>query len=99
MSDFAKMDAFFFITTIVVIVIGVILAFILLRVWRILGHVEEISKDVSAESALLRGDIAELRGKMQSGLNIIALGSFFQTAFKRFTGRTGKRKSSREEDA
>lgn len=89
------MNVFFFITTIVVIVVGIVTVAILISVWRILKHVEAISKDVSEESALLRDDIAELRSKMKTGSSVFALGSFLNKAFKRFSGRSGRRGSSR----
>jgi len=86
------MDIFFLVTTIVVIAIGVFLVLILMRIWRILGHVENISKDVSEESALLRDDIGDLREKIRvEGFKVFTLGAFLNKAFKRFTGRSGKR--------
>lgn len=91
MNEFAEMDIFFFITTVVVIAIGVLLVVILLRIWRILGHVEEISKDVSAESSLMRDDIADLRAKIRSnGLKAAYFRTFLTHALKRFTGRPRK---------
>jgi hypothetical protein len=92
MSQFLEMDIFFLVTTIVVIAIGVFLVLILMRIWRILGHVENISKDVSEESALLRDDIGDLREKIRvEGFKVFTLGAFLNKAFKRFTGRSGKR--------
>jgi len=100
MSQFLQMDIFFLVTTIVVIAIGVFLVLILMRIWRILGHVENISKDVSEESALLRDDIDDLREKMRTeGFKIFTLGAFLNKAFKRFTGRSGRRERSGERDA
>jgi hypothetical protein len=91
MNSFLEMDIFFFITTVVVIAIGALLAVILLRIWRILGHVEEISKDVSAESALLRDDIADLRASIRTqGLKVSYLKTFLSHALKRFTGKPRK---------
>ncbi len=91
MSGFVEMDIFFFITTVVVIVVGALLAFVLLRIWRILGHVEEISKDVSEEGALVRGDIAELRGKVRAGgMKVAYLKLFLTHALKRIAGRSRK---------
>ena len=94
MSPFLQMNIFFFITTVVVVCCGVLVAAILYRVWHILGHVEDISKDVSEESMLLRDDLREMREKMQNGFNMIALGVFLNKALKRFTGRSGKRQKS-----
>ena len=100
MSQFLQMDIFFFVTTLIVVAIGVLLAVILLRIWRILGHVEKISKDVSEESALLRDDIHDLRSKMyREGFKVFTLGAFLNKAFKRFTGKSGKRQRSGEENA
>ena len=96
MSEFAKMDFFFFTTTVVVIVIGVLLAFVLYRIWKILGHVEEISKEVSDESVLIRKDIAAARSSVRNGLSIAALGGILSKAFKRLSGRSGKKPASRE---
>jgi len=91
MSEFVEMDIFFFITTVVVIAIGILLVVILLRIWRILGHVEEISKDVSAESALLRDDIADLRLKIRTnGFKVLYLKTFLTHALKRLTGKPRK---------
>ncbi len=94
------MDVFFVVTTIVVIVTGILLVAILLSVWRILKYVEKITKDVSEESGLLREDIAGLRERMRDdGFKIFTVGAFLNKAFKRFTGRSGKRHTSREENA
>jgi hypothetical protein len=91
MNSFIEMDIFFFITTIVVIAIGVLFVVILLRIWRILGHVEEISKDVSAESALMRDDIADLRSSIREhGLKMSYLKVFLSHALKRFSGKPRK---------
>jgi hypothetical protein len=99
MNGFLEMDIFFFITTIVVVAIGALLAFILLRIWRILGHIEEISKDVSAESALLRDDIADVRARIRSeGLKITYFKTFLSHALKRFTG-TPRKVTHHEEKA
>lgn len=67
MSEFLKMDIFFFVTTLVVIVLGVLTAFILWRLQRILKNVEHISEQVSLESDAIRHDIAELRSDLRAG--------------------------------
>ena len=96
MDQFLQMDIFFFVTTIVVIVVGILMVAILISLWRILKYMESISKDVSEESVLLRGDIAELRSKIKTGSSVLALGGFLSKAFKRFSGRSGRRGTSRE---
>ena len=85
MNQFLQMDIFFFVTTIVVIGIGILVGFILWRILRILGYIEEISKDVSEESGLLREDMAQLRGRIKhEGFKLHFLSSFFSSAFKNF---------------
>ena len=93
MDEFLKMDIFFVVTTLVVLAVGIVTVLILLRVWRILGHVERITQQISEESALLRQDIAHLRSNIQEE-------GFKVTRFVRFllgaVGRFGK-KSQRDE--
>ncbi|HUO56169.1 MAG TPA: hypothetical protein VMU27_01905 [Candidatus Paceibacterota bacterium] len=97
MSQFLEMDIFFFITTVVVVAIGILAVVILLRIWRILGHVEDISRDVSEESHLLRNDIEELRRKIGAeGFKLAHLGALGTMAMKHFK-RKGKR-APREKD-
>ena len=99
MGQFVEMDIFFFITTVVVIAIGVLLFAILLRIWRILGHVEEISRDVSEESALVRGDIAELRQRIKTeGLKVTHLRKFLGAVVKRAVGAVKNVRKARVRD-
>jgi len=88
MNDFLKMDIFFIITTLVVIMLGVVVTFILFRVWRILGHVEEISRELRDESALLRNDVAEMRARIKSeGFKFAHIISLFSSRIFRFWGK------------
>ena len=77
------MDIFFFVTTIVVIAIGVLSAYILWRIGRVLKYVEHISEQASLESDIIRQDIAQLRGDFREGKGKIkSLLSFFTKAGK-----------------
>lgn len=88
MNDFLKMDIFFIVTTLVVVMLGIAVTLILFRVWRILGHVEEISRDISEESALLRNDVAEMRVRIKSeGFKFSHLASLFSSRVARFWGK------------
>lgn len=79
MSEFAKMDVFFMVTTAVVVVLSVLVAFILYRIWKILGHVERFSQMMNDEAALIRGDIGELRESVKhGGLRMRYLVRFFK---------------------
>ena len=61
MNDFLKMDIFFVVTTVAVVVITILLGIVLIRVLRILKNVEDISLMVEEEGQRLREDIAEVR--------------------------------------
>ncbi len=84
MSDFAKMDIFFVVATLAVVAFITMLAFVLFRVWRILGHVEDISREISQESTLVRADIAGLRSQVkENGFHMRFVGAFFRDIFHR----------------
>jgi hypothetical protein len=86
MDQFLKMDIFFVVTTVAVVVLGVLLAFVLVKAYRILGHLEHISEQAALESDRLREDIAELRADIRSGEHKI--GSMLG-----FLGKIGKKRS------
>ncbi|MDB5244588.1 MAG: hypothetical protein JWN18_458 [Parcubacteria group bacterium] len=73
MTDFLKMDVFFVVTTIAVVVVAALMSYLLWRVSRILEHIEHISEQVALEAdairddlALVRADIRRGKGKLQS---------------------------------
>jgi hypothetical protein len=91
MNDFLQMDIFFFVTTLVATLLGVLAGLLLYRVWKILGHVEEISREVSQEAVLVRADIDTVRTVARTeGLRKAA--GAIQSAFKRFGGKRRKDK-------
>ncbi|MDO8575818.1 MAG: hypothetical protein Q7R90_00715 [bacterium] len=88
MNDFLKMDIFFIVTTLVVVMLGTVVTLILFRVWRILGHVEDISRDISEESALLRNDVAQMRARIKTeGFKFAHIMSLFSSRVSRFWGK------------
>jgi len=92
MTDFLKMDIFFFITTLVVVALGVILLLIGLRLWRILGHVERIMEIAEEETELIKEDIADLRSDIRRrGFSIFSLGRFVRTIVSGFTKRSRRK--------
>jgi len=74
MEDFLKMDIFFAAATVVMVVLGSLLAVVLIRAIRILGNIERISENVVQETARLRGDIDKIRAR---------IGSFIQRFFRK----------------
>jgi hypothetical protein len=77
MSEFAKMDVFFVVTTIAVIAVTALVCVALYRILRILRNVEHVSQIVSDEGDLMREDIAEMRASIKrEGFKISHLASF-----------------------
>lgn len=88
MNDFLKMDIFFIVTTLVVVMLGIVVMLILFRVWRVLGYVEDISRELSEESALLRNDVAEMRARIKSeGFKFAHMAGLFSSRVARFWGK------------
>ena len=64
MTEFAKMDIFFFVTTLCLVFITLALGIVLFKLWKILGHVERIARIAGAEAENIREDVAYVRGRM-----------------------------------
>ncbi len=67
MDEFLKMDIFFFVTTVAVVVLVYFAAFVLWRLERVLKNIEHISEQVAAESDVVRQDLVELRSDIKQG--------------------------------
>ncbi len=82
MSDFLKMDIFFFVATLAVVLLASAGTFVLWQISRVLKQVEHISKQVAAESDSIRLDLAEVRGDIRRGKGKLKslLGFFNKTA-------------------
>ena len=84
MNEFVKMDVFFFITTIAVVILSIFGVIILWRVSCIFKHIEHISEQISLESDSIRSDLAEVRSDIRSGKGRLkSLFNFFGTTVKR----------------
>ncbi len=84
MDEFLKMDIFFVVTTITVVVVGGFMAYALWRLERVLRNVERISSQVAAESESIRLDLAEMRADVRSGKGrLLSLLGFVTKAAKR----------------
>jgi len=93
MEGFLKMDVFFFVTTLVVVLLGILVAMVLYRLWRILKNVEHISHEVAQESGLIREDLAELRSDIKSGKGKVMSTLSFLGRLGDTEGRKKRRKS------
>lgn len=67
MDEFLKMDIFFFVATIAVVVLAIFTAFVLWRLERVLRNVEHFSEQVSLESDEVRHDLAVMRSDVRRG--------------------------------
>ena len=91
MDEFLKMDIFFFVTTVAVIVLAFFTAFVLWRLERVLRNIEHISGQVALESDSVRKDLAEMRDEVRRGKS--RLKSLFGFLGK-FSKRTTKKSKS-----
>lgn len=84
MDEFLKMDIFFVVTTVCVVVMTVLLAFVLIRVLRILKNIESISLMVEEEGEKFREDIAQVRAKVkEEGLRVSHMFDFLKIGKRR----------------
>lgn len=93
MDNFLKMDVFFVVTTVVVLIIGGLVAYICYRVGRILRHIEHVSEQVALEADAIRGDLADLRGDLRKGKSKL---QSFLTLFGKVHKRSRKERPSTE---
>jgi len=71
MDEFLKMDIFFFIASIELVILGALFGFVLWKFLRILNHVEHIAEVAGREADNLREDAAYLRGKLLGVLDVL----------------------------
>lgn len=84
MNEFLKMDIFFFVTTVAVVLLTGVAVFISWRIAQILKHVEHISEQISLESDTVRADLAEVRSDIRKGKGRFkSLFGFFSKTTKR----------------
>lgn len=83
MPDFAKMDVFFIITTLTVVIVGALVVVVLIRIIRIMGHVERIMRVASREADSLGDDFADLRRSIRNGRWWAGMKRFVRTIIRR----------------
>lgn len=93
MDQFYKMDVFFVVTTIAVVIVAVLICIALFYIVRLLSTFNRIANEVEEETQELRGDLDDLRIKAKKeGLRLGHLVSFFGKGTKRIASR--KKRSS-----
>ncbi len=98
MNTLIHADIFFFVTTIVVVIVGAAFTVALVYLAKILSDVKEITRQVKEETVLFRGDIADLRADIKrEGFRVERLLMFFRTLFKKTTSRSKEKRGVRRE--
>ena len=86
MTEFLKMDIFFVVTTVIVVLVGIVALMLALRIWKILGHVENILQMAEQETGLIKEDIAQLRADVRrNGFKISGFIRFLNNLRRNFT--------------
>jgi hypothetical protein len=91
MDTLIHADIFFFVTTVVVIIVGIALTVALIYLAKVLSDIKEITKQVKEETILFREDIGELRGDIKKeGFRIERFMMFLKNLFKKTKTRSRK---------
>ena len=85
MDTLIHADIFFFVTTIVVVVVGVALTAVLIYLARVLSDIKKITAQVHEETILFREDLHDLRGEVRRD-------GFKMAHFMEFLKKLAKRK-------
>ena len=84
MDQFYKMDVFFFVTTIAVVVMTALLAAATIYVIRILKDVKYITRKARTEADIISGELSELRENVkEQGAKLKFFNSFFRNVYKK----------------
>jgi hypothetical protein len=83
MDTLIHADIFFFVTTIAVVVVGLVFTIALIYFIKILGDIKEVTGQVREETVLFREDLGNLRSDIRrEGFRLERLLSFFRTMLK-----------------
>jgi len=88
MESILKSDIFFFITSVVVVAIGIGTVASFFYIVSILRDVKGISRTVNQETKEMVEDISQLRTKVKSESAIVGISAFFRKLFAR--GKKGR---------
>ena len=71
MNEFVKMEIFFFVATIELLILGALAGFVLWKVLRILEYVEKIAEVAGKEAENIREDASYVRGRLLGVLDSV----------------------------
>jgi hypothetical protein len=98
MSTLVHADIFFFVTTIVVVIVGIAFTVALIYLVKVLSDIKSITGQVKEETILFRQDIGELRNDIKrEGFRAERLFMFFRNFFKRTEVKTAARSKKKTE--
>lgn len=84
MSDFAKMDIFFVITSSAVVLLGILFAVLIVYIIKISRDIKYISQKARGEADLISQDLSELRQNVKDkGAKLKFFASFFNNLSKK----------------
>jgi 5-bromo-4-chloroindolyl phosphate hydrolysis protein len=84
MTDFLKQDVFFFLTSILVVVITIVMVIAGYYIVKITKAINYISQKAKNESDLIAEDLSDLRENVkEQGLKVKHLASFFSSIYNR----------------
>ena len=84
MTDFAKMDVFFFVTTIAVVVLSILLAILIIYIIKISRDIKHITQKARSEAELISQDLSDLRQNVKEhGAKLKYFASFFSNLNKK----------------
>ncbi|MEI6420346.1 MAG: hypothetical protein WCO30_01810 [bacterium] len=92
METLIHADIFFFVTTVIVLAVGIILGVALVYIIRILRDVKKVSGKVKEGAAALSGDLNDLRENLRE--NGGQVNGFFKTILKFFGVASKKSKNN-----
>ncbi|HUC01744.1 MAG TPA: hypothetical protein VMA75_02465 [Candidatus Paceibacterota bacterium] len=92
MDTLIHADIFFFVTTIVVVIVGIALTIALIYLAKVLSDIKDITRQVKEETVLFRNDIKDLRGDIKKeGFRMERFMIFIKNLFKKTSARSKKK--------
>ncbi|HUC31193.1 MAG TPA: hypothetical protein VMR99_00685 [Candidatus Paceibacterota bacterium] len=91
MDTLIHADIFFFVTTIIVVLVGIALTVALIYLAKVLSDIKEVTQQVKEETILFREDIKTLRSDVQKeGFRVERFLMFLRNLFKKAIPRSKK---------
>jgi hypothetical protein len=99
METLIHADIFFFVTTIVVVIVGIALTIALIYLAKVLRDIKAITREVKEETILFRQDIGNLRNDIRrEGFRLEQIWSFFRNIVKSRMPKITKKTKKHEQE-